>query len=102
MGKKNWRSNSNSSGDESTSNSVATYRSQSTARKLNFDDQKAVAGTPDSQRTTRTDVDPEDAQSVYPPEWCVFVAKYAIPLLILLMYFADMPKVFSSPRQMAI
>lgn len=75
MGKKNWRSSSNSSSEESTFNSVVTFRSQSTARKLTFDGQKAVASTPDSQPTIYADVDPEDAQSVYPPEWCVFVAK---------------------------
>jgi hypothetical protein len=75
MSKKNWRAGSNSSGDESTSNSVVSFGSQSTARKLTFSNEQAIARTPGSQPTTYVDVDPEDAQSVYPPEWCVFVAK---------------------------
>jgi hypothetical protein len=75
MSKKSWRSNSNSSGDVSVSNSLVDIRSQSAARKLSFRGPQNVLHSPDGQLTTYTDVDPEDAQSVYPPEWCVFVAK---------------------------
>lgn len=77
MGKKTWRSNPNSSDEESSSASVSSFRSKSTARKLTFGNQQAVVRTPDGNRNPPNgpDVDPEDAQSVYPPEWCVFVAK---------------------------
>lgn len=74
MGKATWRSSSNSGSDGSSSPSEMSFQSKATARKLKFDDDKAVVRSPQSPRNY-PDVDPEDAQSVYPPEWCVFVAK---------------------------
>lgn len=75
MGKKNWRSRSNSSGDDSVSTSLVNFRSDVTARKLTFGNEQSVSRVSDRQLATYADVDPEDAQGVYPPEWCVFVAK---------------------------
>lgn len=71
MSSKDWRSGSSSSGDESFSPS----EKRGTGRKLAFDVQEDISESAASELTGYAVVKVEDAQSVYPPSCCVFVAK---------------------------
>jgi hypothetical protein len=69
--KKDWRSGSSSSDDESSvtlSPSLARSQARDTARKLSF-------GLEQDSESAYSLVKPDDAQGVYPPSCCVFVAK---------------------------
>ena len=71
MSSKDWRSGSSSSGDESFSPS----ENRGTSRKLSFGLQEHVSESAQDELAGYAVVKVEDAQSVYPPSCCVFVAK---------------------------
>ena len=71
MMRKDWRSGSSSSDDESSatfSPSVVRSHGRDAARKLSF-------GVDHGSESAHSLVKPDDAQGIYPPSCCVFVAK---------------------------
>jgi hypothetical protein len=71
MSKRSWRSEASSNADESAASSPQS----SVARRLSFGVEQDAADVSNAPRDPFTDVDPEDAQALYHPECCVFVAK---------------------------
>jgi len=71
----NWRSGSSGSSAGDASYSPLEAKSQRKSRQLSFGVQEHVSETAGSNLTGYTLIKAEDAQAIYPPACCVFVAK---------------------------